>query len=343
MKGLIFPAIFLYTHSFFLTTVEMQRRLSIIISAKYSELEILDFLSGRFSYLTRNQWQSEIRAGRILLNHKQVISCHEMLESGDQLVYLFTELAEPAVKDDFSILYEDKDIMVVDKPGNLPCHPGGRYFRHTLWAMLKQHYESSNLSFVNRLDRETSGLVLLAKNKTAAKICSKQFADNSVYKRYLVLVEGEFSKHKLIAQGFLSNDLSSPVRKKMCFQMEGGACVISSKAQECRTTFCMRQKANGISLLEAVPQTGRLHQIRATLCSLGFPVVGDKLYGLDDGLFLRFISDDLTPQDHSRLRMERQALHAETLRIHHPQTGRELTFFSPMPVEFHNFLLNSKK
>ncbi len=295
---------------------------------------MLEFLSTRFSYQSREQWNKEIEAQRIERNGNQVRNCHELLAIGDQLVYLCPEWNEPGVDLSFSVLYEDNDILVVDKPGNLPCHPGGRYFNHTLWALLKQQYGTAALSFVNRLDRETSGVVLIAKNRIAARICNRQFVENTVYKRYYVLVEGDFPDKKITACGFLSADELCPVRKKMSFRMKDEGRALPDNAKQCSTTFRLSQRCNGTSLLEAIPSTGRMHQIRATLCSLGYPVVGDKLYGIDHMLFLRFIQGELTPGDYMRLRMKRQALHAQALGIVHPCTGKEMEFSSPVPQEF---------
>ena len=95
----------------------------------------------------------------------------------------------------------------------------------------------------------------------------------------------------------------------------------------------MRERRGGVSLLEAVPHTGRLHQIRATLSFLGCPVVGDKMYGLDEGIFLRFIEERTTPQDAAKMRLGRQALHASDLSFSHPSDGRPMVIAAPLPPD----------
>jgi len=213
---------------------------------------------------------------------------------------------------------EDRDILVVDKPAGLPCHPAGRFFNHTLWALLRARPESPNPQFVNRLDRETSGLVLLAKTPTAARNCCRQFAENKVAKTYLAIVEGEFPD-TLRAQGRLAPDQTSLIRKKQRFLPADDGTKGTGKWGA--TAFRRRRCQAGLSLIEARPETGRHHQIRATLAALGFPVVGDKVYGPDECIFLRFREGTLTDSDRALLRLPRQALHASELALRHPVSG----------------------
>ena len=263
-----------------------------------------------------------------------------ILAPGDRLVYLMPALIEPPVDPDYTVLHEDDDLLVINKPAPLPCHPGGRFFAHTLWALLKEHHGLAEPRLINRLDRETSGLVLVAKNKAAARLCQEQFAQRRVEKVYLVVVEGDFpdTLQAVEATGWLGPDPNSAIRKKMRFYPEQKDA--PPGAVESSTTFRRISGAldTSLSLLEARPHTGRCHQIRASLLHLGFPVVGDKLYGVDEQLFLRFQEDRLSATDHARLRLPRQALHAASLRLSHPTTGKELEFSAPLPSAFQRLL-----
>jgi 23S rRNA pseudouridine955/2504/2580 synthase/23S rRNA pseudouridine1911/1915/1917 synthase len=318
----------------------MQRKTSVRIPPAAAGCRVLDFVSGRFTYRSRDEWQQELSSGRFLVNDA-VATPQTLLANGDRLVYLLPELVEPPAELRFTVLYEDADLLVVDKPAGLPCHPAGRYFRHTLWALLQERHGLAAFSLINRLDRETSGLVLVAKHKQAARHCYQQFARRLVQKRYLVLVEGEFPAAALEAVGWLAVDPAGSIRKKVRFYPLEATGPAPVGAVECRTSFQRLRTHNGITLLEALPITGRYHQIRATLCSLGFPLVGDKLYGVDDQLFLRFREGRLTAADQQRLRLNRQALHAATLRFRHPASGRELVFRSPLPAAMQALLGDS--
>jgi 23S rRNA pseudouridine955/2504/2580 synthase/23S rRNA pseudouridine1911/1915/1917 synthase len=251
-------------------------------------------------------------------------------------------------------VFEDKDVMVVNKPANLPCHPAGRYFNHTLWAWLKTRHGVESPALVNRLDRETSGLLLVAKNAAAEAKCRTQFLQRAVVKRYTVLVEGAFPD-ALRATGWLMPDPGSGVHKRRRFEPqseipalegcpEGGVGSSVGNGKPVRrhaapsrewavTDFRLLRIVNDLSVVEAVLHTGRLHQIRATLHSLGFPVVGDKIYGPDPMMFVRFCTDELTADDWRRLRMTRQALHSMELEFIHPATGQQLHFEAPLPAD----------
>jgi 23S rRNA pseudouridine955/2504/2580 synthase/23S rRNA pseudouridine1911/1915/1917 synthase len=247
------------------------------------------------------------------------------VQPGDAVEYRLPEAAEPPVDVAMHTLYEDDTVLAVAKSGDLPCHPGGRYFGNTLWSVLRRQFD--NVHLVNRLDRETSGVVLIAKEAAAASALMSQFAGQTVAKSYLALVYGAFPP-QLDTDGVLVPDAASEVRKKRAFVADPDAA-----GEATRTIFTCLDSSAGLSLIRAVPATGRLHQIRATLCSLGFPLVGDKLYGPDDRIYLRCIADELTDADRTALRMGRQALHAYRLVFNHPADGRQIRVTAPLPAD----------
>jgi 23S rRNA pseudouridine1911/1915/1917 synthase len=288
---------------------------------------LLDFLARRFTYLSRLAWAELIQRQRVKVNEKPA-EAGQMLAEGDLVETELDTRDEPPVDERIGIVHEDDDLLVVNKSGNLPCHPGGAYFNHTLWALLKKQKRIAEPMLVNRLDRETSGLVVVAKNPKAGKICNTDIANRLVEKRYLVLVEGLFPDEKR-ACGALREEEGGTVRKRRLFVEN----VMPAEAggNWAETRFRRLAAGGGISLVEALPATGRLHQIRATLHACGFPVVGDKLYGVEPELFLRFCRGALSAEDRARLRMDRQALHAAQLRLRHPRTRVMLNLEAPLP------------
>ena len=310
----------------------MKRRASTHITRESAGVAILDFLSLRFTYHQRDHWEDLIRSGRVLVNGGTCVP-GTILESGNSLEYLQPEREEPPVSVSYSILFEDRALLVINKPGNLPCHPGGRYFRNTLWGLLKTERTDEPLFFVNRIDRETSGIVLLAKTASAAKDCQRQFQSGTVRKTYLVGVEGDFSSGPVCAEGLLFRDETSLIRKKHRFSPMDSGREIPDESRRCLTRFRLLERCGELSLVYAFPVTGRFHQIRATLFSLGYPVVGDKIYGVDDILFLRFIENQLTETDRGALRLERQAVHSGSLELDHPEHGQRLRFKAEIPKD----------
>lgn len=278
------------------------------------------WLAGRFTYHALNEWVTLIKTKRLLVNG-QSSQADYLLCEGDVVAYHPVSYEEPEVSQDIQVLYEDDVLLVVNKPADLPCHPGGRYFKNTLLYKLRGH--TPEVRLINRLDRETSGVILLAKNKKMAGKLGKQFERRQVTKEYQVLVEGQFPD-QVTADGVLVVDENSPVIKKRVFQWEG-------EGETSSTRFRRLACGSDLSLVHVTLGTGRMHQIRATLSALGFPVVGDKIYGLDETIFIRFINKALTPEDHARLRLPRQALHAWKLTIRHPVTRDTMAFEAPWP------------
>ncbi len=302
---------------------------------------LIDLLCRRFSYLGRGAWERHIAEGRLRVNGAPA-SGDRRLAAGDGVEFHMPPMEEPPVDRGYAVVYDDRRLIAVDKPGNLPCHPAGRYFRHTLWALLLERGVPQPI-FIHRIDRETSGLVLVAKDRRTARRLGQEFAAGRVFKRYLAVVEGRFPEKALRAAGILHPDLSSTVRKKRRFSVPADPGCLPPGAESCRTDFSREAVAGGLSLVEALPRTGRAHQIRATLCSLGFPVVGDKLYGVDDTLFLRFLEGCLTSEDRRRLRIDRQALHASELRVPGAADGRTLRLLSPLPADMAALLAGSPR
>lgn len=309
----------------------MQRRVTTVISQDAAGQRLIDYLVNRFSYLDRSAWWQQIEQG-CLLRNGQTVSPETCLVDGDRLTADMSSYPEPGVDKAVTDIYEDEDLLVINKPGNLPCHPAGRYFQHTLWYLLRFQRRMKAVHLVNRLDRETSGLILVAKNPLAARHCQRQFNAGKVLKGYDVWVEGN-PPEAFTAEGYIVGDPVGRIRKKRSFISRSQTDTRPPRAKTCQIKYLVQNRLNGISRLTAVATTGATHQIRATLCSLGYAVVGDKLYGLDETIFLRFISGALTHADHRLLRLPRQALHAGRLEMRHPRSHLRISFHAPLPED----------
>ena len=289
---------------------------------------LVQFLAGRFTYRTIEEWTERIKSGEITLNGKPV-SPEYILQMHDCIEYHPQDIPEPPARKDYRIIFEDDNILVIDKPGNLCVHPSGPFYQNTLWYLLRQNYP--HIHFVNRLDRETSGLLLAAKSpQTARKIAETDAVSN---KSYLAIVHGKFTEN-INADGFLVS-ANSVVRKKRQFIRKNP----ENLPGETALTYLSPEKSGeNFSLVRAVLGTGRTHQIRATLHSLGFPLLGDKLYGVNENFFLKQKSEDFTPEELEQLILKHQALHAESFTLRHPYSGTEMHFSAPLPGELQSFI-----
>jgi RluA family pseudouridine synthase len=274
---------------------------------------LIDWLSRRFTYLAADAWLGMLSEGRVTVSGLPA-SADALLAAGDMVAFDPPSLPEPEIDPYYALVFEDEDFLIIDKSGNLPCHPGGRYFEHSLWYLLRETY--GDLRIATRLDRETSGLVLACKSSSSASFAQRALSEGRIEKDYLALVHGAFPD-ALHAEGILTADEASLVRKKRRY-FDGSSMPEGKKAEACATSFervgridqMPDHKGLGpISLIRARPGTGRTHQIRATLLSLGYPIVGDKLYGIDEAIFLRFIEGPLSEEDLNRLILPNQALH----------------------------------
>lgn len=231
------------------------------------------------------------------------------------------------------IVYEDEWIVALDKPAPLTVHPAGRHQGHTLINLLHQRYrclEDPTRDVVpklaHRLDRETSGLLLVSKDDDVRHWLGAQFEERRVKKAYLAVVEGGPREDAGTIDFDLAPSKTSPIRLKIdvCAPGEGLSAL---------TQYEVLERGSRRSLLALYPRTGRQHQLRVHLAAIGHPIVGDKLYGADESFFLRHIADELSAEDIERIGFHRQALHSWKLEFFHPKLARTMELECPLAEE----------
>ena len=274
-------------------------------------ITLIDYMVQNFSRFDRMSWLEKITDNRIFVNGQKA-SADWKLKKHDR-VSLYEDLQyEPNANLSYKTVYEDNDVLIFDKPSDLCIHPTGPFYQHTLWFQAGKKY--GELFFCGRLDRETSGLAVAARSK---KIAAALKID---CKEYTVMVHGRFEKY-VHAKGFLSAAPNSAIAKKRRFTS-----VYVENAESADTElFPLKISADGFSFVKAVLHTGRMHQIRATMFSLGFPVVGDKLYGVDENLYNKIAAQSFTDDDRRKLILANQALHCSKTEFIHPSSGRKIT------------------
>lgn len=223
------------------------------------------------------------------------------------------------------ILHEDERLLVVDKPGDVVCHPSKAGPWSSLVGALREYARLPTVHLVFRLDRETSGVVVLAKDAAMASRLQVAMQRRRVGKEYLALLEGALAGPVTVEQA-LGDDVNSPVFIKSAVVPDGQPAV---------THFTPLATGGGFTLARIVTETGRKHQIRAHAQWLGFSLVGDKIYGPDARLYLDFIDHGWTPALATRLRLPRQALHCA--RIDLRPAGLPRVFRAALPADLADF------
>jgi len=263
--------------------------------------------------LSRTRVQKLIAEGYITVND-QVAKPGLRLNIGDRLRVIIPPTPPSRLVPEtmpLNILYEDDDLLVVDKPAGLAVHPAPGHPSHTLVNALLSHFphladisDSLRPGIVHRLDRDTSGVMLVAKNSLAQADLAEQFKARSVAKAYLVLVKGQLTPENGIIEAAIGRD---PRNRKRMAVVAGG--------REARTEYRVVKYIGDYTLLEVMPETGRTHQIRVHLSAIGYPVVGDKVYGVK------------SPH------LSRQFMHASRLGFKLPSSGEYVEFKSELPPD----------
>ena len=295
-----------------------EREFYSFVPEKENTCLLLDFLASRYKRFDRNGWEEEIRKGKVKVEGEVICLPLAVLKKHARISYCPGDLPEPSADLAYKVHYEDEYFLILEKSGNLCVHPTGPFYRNTLWYQASLVY--GELKFVQRLDKETSGLLIAARSRKAAAAMDN--GRTPLHKEYLAMVHGNFYG-KVQAVGRLVPDERSSIKKKKRFLFAGND---GNSRGESAETILIREREipPEMTLVRVLPVTGRQHQIRATLYSLGFPLVGDKLYGKDERLFNRIKENAFTEEEKKLLLLPRQALHCAVLEFIHPFTGEKI-------------------
>jgi 23S rRNA pseudouridine1911/1915/1917 synthase len=291
---------------------------------------IVEYLAARFTYLPADAWRSRIEEGLIQCN-QQVCSPVLQVNAGDTISYAMPELVEPPADLNYAIIHEDQWLLGINKPGNLPVHRSGKSFTSNLIYQLRYTHlpPYPEAQIVNRLDRETSGVVLVARDAFACKRLHEEFSERRVSKRYYAVVEG------IPAPGNQTIDL--PIGKKSGSAVWYRFCVGGDNPRDALTHFeVVRPIGTRHALLSVTPVTGRTHQIRVHLQAIGHCIVGDKLYSMSDEEFIAWRAHP--DQFRDRFPIDRQALHCASMTFQHPYIDSRCTLAAPIPVDIETLM-----
>lgn len=291
----------------------MIREFDYLIEKEYENKTILDFLK-KHHYSHAVLVHLKKTPESILLNGVWEYVTTK-LHAGDKL---HISLIENEVSDilpvahEFSIIYEDEDILVVNKPAQMPVHPSLNHYENTLANAVCHYYSSKNIPYtfrcVNRLDRDTTGLTILAKHMLSSAILSEAVTKRAISREYLAIAVGETDE---------SGTIDAPIGRKADSSIE--RVIDYENGERAITHYKKIAYKNGLSLLSLKLETGRTHQIRVHMKSIGHPLIGDFLY------------------HPASTEMERQALHSYRLTFAHPVTGELMCFTAPLPEDMRAF------
>ncbi len=286
--------------------------------AEHSGERIDRFLSGNLEALSRSYIQKLLKESRILVNNNTVKANYKILE-GDQIDI---QIPEPEILDirpeniPLDILYEDDDILIVNKPKGMVVHPSPGHYNHTLVNAVLYHC-GDRLSGINgvlrpgivhRIDMDTTGSLLICKNDHAHQILAEQLKDHSITRKYQAVVYGNLKADSGTVDAPIGRH---PIDRKMMSTK-------SPHGKRAVTHFTVLERFGNYTYIECTLETGRTHQIRVHMASVGHPILGDTVYGPARCPF----------------RLQGQTLHAKTLGFVHPSTGEYMEFDAPLPEYF---------
>ena len=294
------------------------------------------FLMNRIENATRNKLQQAINAGLVLVNGKEVKQNYK-IKAFDQII-VYSDLSPESTdvvpeKILLNIIHEDEDIIIINKAAGMVVHPGSGNYNGTLLNGIAYHLQQTNpaisedtlprFGLVHRIDKNTSGLLVLAKTDNAMRQLAKQFYDHTVKRQYLALVWGDM----LNDEGTIVAHVGRNLRFRKLFE----AYPEGDHGKEAITHYKVVERFNYVTLVQCVLETGRTHQIRVHMKHIGHPLFNDDFYGGDKIVKGTIFSKYKQFVDNCFAICPRQALHAKTLGFVHPRTGKEIFFESELP------------
>lgn len=315
---------------------ELYERFQFNVDKGQEPYRIDKFLMNRIEGATRNKLQQAINAGLVLVNGKEVKQNYK-IKALDQII-IYSDMS-PEGTDvlpenmPLNIVHEDDDIIIINKPAGLVVHPGSGNYHGTLLNGIAYHLQQQNIpvseetlprfGLVHRIDKNTSGLLVLAKTDTAMRQLAKQFFDHTVKRKYLALVWGNVAKD----EGTIVAHVGRNLRYRKLFE----AYPEGDHGKEAITHYTVLERFNYVTLVQCVLETGRTHQIRVHMKHIGHPLFNDDFYGGDKIVKGTIFSKYKQFVDNCFTICPRQALHAKTLGFVHPATQTEIFFESELP------------
>ncbi|PVD51939.1 RNA pseudouridine synthase [Terrimonas sp.] len=317
---------------------ELYERMSFTVDKGQEPLRIDKFLINRIEGGTRNKLQQAIEKGHVLVNGKAIKSNHKIKPGDEVLVYSETSPESTEIvpeKMELNFVYEDDDIIVINKPAGMVVHPGSGNYNGTVvngiaWHLQQQSPELTEVALprfglVHRIDKNTSGLLVLAKNEKASIGLAAQFAAHTAHRRYIALVWGDFEDSEGTISGHVGRH--QRFRKIMDVYPEG------DHGKDAVTHYTVLEKFGYVSLVECRLETGRTHQIRVHMKHIGHPLFNDDTYGGDRIVKGTVFTKYKQFVDNCFAICPRHALHAKTLGFIHPTTKKEMFFNSELPED----------
>lgn len=300
-------------------------------------LRLDQFLAKRFSWRSRTSIRRLIAEGLVELEGRSARNSRR-LQVGEIVTVRLPRPKRDSVRleaeragQNLVRLFEDERLIAIDKPPNIPVHPAGRLLHFTVITELHRQYRNFDdplrdlvPKLCHRLDVETSGVLLVAKDRRALTFVQEQFAERTVKKEYLVLVHGEVAEDEGLVDLPIGPTATGIVKNMRAIRWDIG--------QPSRTKWRVVERFAGKTKLHIHLLTGRHHQIRVHMAAIGHPVVGDKLYAHDPEIFLRYTNEECTDDDWRVLGLRRQALHSHALEFEHPTRG-PMRIASPWPPD----------
>ena len=317
---------------------ELYERFQITIDAGQEPLRIDKFLTRRIENASRNKLQQAINHGMVLVNGQEVRPNYKVKPADSVIVYSDMSPEETDVKPepmDLPIAYEDEDVLLINKPAGMVVHPGSGNYTGTLlngvaWYLQQKQpgldeEQLPRFGLVHRIDKNTSGLLILAKNNAAMRQLARQFYDHSIKREYVALVWGDLEKDR----GTIVAHVGRHLRFRKLFE----AYPEGDHGKEAITHYEVIERFRYVTLVKCILETGRTHQIRVHMKHIGHPLFSDDFYGGDRIVKGTVYSKYKQFVENCFALCPRQALHAKTLGFIHPRSGEEMNFDSPLPPD----------